>query len=130
LARERYVGGDGGLNGSFSQGSAASGQGPQALADASEWENAMTRVGLAAAALALGLMMAVGSSVTPGTSGIAMAQTAKQSAKQSGAERRAAARAKRAATRAKRTDCRRVASAQKMGYIKRQRFIRSCMRAA
>jgi hypothetical protein len=96
----------------------------------------MTRFGLATAALAFGMMMAAGPSVGPGTSGIAIAQTTKQSAKQSRPERRAAARSKRAAayskraaTRAKRADCGRQASAQKMGYIKRQRFIRSCMRA-
>jgi hypothetical protein len=78
----------------------------------------MTRVGLAAAALALGCIMTAGSPVMPGAVEQAVAATK--------AERAAA----RAATRARRADCRRQARAQKLGMIKRQRFLRSCMRGA
>jgi hypothetical protein len=83
----------------------------------------MTRLAMAAA-LALGLVMASGSSFVPGSADTAVAQTSKQDR----AARRAAAREKRAAARTKRADCRRQAAAKKMGYIKRQRFLRSCMR--
>ena len=83
----------------------------------------MTRLALAAA-LALGLVMASGSGFVPGSVDTAVAQTSKQDR----AAKRTSARQKRAAARAKRADCRKQAAAQKMGYIKRQRFVRSCMR--
>ncbi len=77
----------------------------------------MKGVALAVAALALGVAATFSSPLVPGATDDAYAQAARQD--------RAAARA---ATRQKRADCRRQASAQKLRFLKRQRFIRSCMR--
>ena len=90
----------------------------------------MTRFGMAAAALALGLAMSVGSGFVPAAVGEAVAQTAKQdrAAKRADVKRERAS--KRAAARTKRADCRAQAKQQKLGMVRTQRFIRSCMKAA
>lgn len=78
----------------------------------------MTRLGLAVAVLALGLTMTAGAGLVPGGVGDALAATK--------AERAAA----REALKAKRAECRREAKAQKLGFIKRERYYRACLKKA
>jgi hypothetical protein len=81
-------------------------------------DTSMKKLGLMAAALLLGATMTVGSGFVPATVDQAIAATKQEKA------------AKRAATRAKRADCRAQAKAQKLGFIRAQRFVRSCMKKA
>ena len=76
----------------------------------------MKRLGLAAAALSLGAVLSFGSAIVPVTSDGAYAATRSE---------RAAARD---AAKMRRADCRRQARDQKLGFFKRQRFVRACMK--
>ena len=89
----------------------------------------MTRFGMAAAALTLGLAMSAGSGFVPATVGEAVAQTQQDRASKRAAVKRERA-ARRAGARSKRADCRAQAKRQKLGMIRTQRFIRACMKRA
>jgi hypothetical protein len=78
----------------------------------------MRRLGFITAALSLGVIVLVGSAIVPVSSDNAYAATR--------SERIAA----RQATKSKRAECQREARAQKLGFFKRQRFVRTCMKRA
>lgn len=76
----------------------------------------MKKLGLAAAACALGLGLTLGAGIVPATVGKAIAASKQERS------------ARRSAIRAKRLECRREADAQKLRFIKRSRFLRACNR--
>lgn len=76
----------------------------------------MKPIGMAAAALALGVGITLAAGIAPKSVGQAIAAAKEDRA------------AMRAARRAKRIDCRREADVQKLRFIKRSRFLRTCNR--